>query len=381
MVNYAINPMRKNNLERLIDEMGQTRLSIYGLRAIGEGSTLTYKEAREFASIVLGLAENTRSAQLGILLGGLMASTPTVETVAGVIDAIFDYEEYNPLDNETYLSGVVGVAGSGKKSWKTANITTAATLVAATGGARIAKAVSGATSSVCGSADMFRMLGCTLSQDIDVILEQLEETGLGIFEIEHLIPRFDSIYGGLFHAPHLLSLGFPALLIPLRVDSFCYGLAHPATTLSRCVIERYRPGNVVTVACHVSECRWIDELTTIGVNQISRSSSVPHPATISKTLSELFERRQTKNFDEEALRQIAGASTPRDQLELMLAILQGVAHPELLYTVALNAGLLLEMATGCTFIEGFNLAMSILHDGASMATLDRYIKFGSISKK
>ena len=42
-----------------------------------------------------------------------------------------------------------------------------------------------------------------------VPLEVMARCGLGIFEIEQMVPRFDAAYGGLFFAPHMLSLAFP----------------------------------------------------------------------------------------------------------------------------------------------------------------------------
>ncbi|MCR2053843.1 hypothetical protein NSA19_13555 [Actinomyces bowdenii] len=288
---------------------------------------------------------------------------------------MFEYEGCNPLENAVHLEGTVGIAGSGKKSWKTANISTAAILIATAGGARIVKAVSGATSSVCGSADMFRLLGSSPSHETHIVLEQLDKTGIGIVEIEHIIPRFNSVYNGLFFAPHLLSLGLPALTIPFDVDSFCYGIAHPSVDLSRKVIERYRPVDVTTVACRVADHHWIDELTTIGVNKVSRSNSGPRPdtATVGDDVNGVVDKLQRCN-DLERVNRLSGASTAAAQRELLLGILHGTADRELLNTVALNAALLIELATRRGFADCFDVAVSVIREGAALATLDRYVR-------
>jgi len=187
------------------------------LHRLNSGQVLTYHEAANYMRMVLAIADDRqRSAQLGVLLNGFMAKHPTVDEAVGVIDAALELDVHRPADRPAHpFTGerVIGIAGSGKKGVKMPNISTPAAIVAAAAGIKIAKCASSATSSVAGSADTLKSLGVQLSADTGRTLDVMDRCGLGVFEIEQMVPRFDAAYGGLFFAPHVLSL---ASLVTIR---------------------------------------------------------------------------------------------------------------------------------------------------------------------
>lgn len=111
-----------------------------------------------------------------------------------------------------------------------------------------------------------------LSGDRDRTLEVMAACNLGVFEIELMVPRFDAAYGGLFFAPHVLSLAFPALLLPVKTDHLLYGIAHPDVTLSMEVLRGYHDGDMLVVSSTPDNVRYIDEVGIIGVRGLRRGN-------------------------------------------------------------------------------------------------------------
>ena len=87
------------------------------LHRLNAGQDLTYEEARSYMSMVLAIDDGRqRSAQLGVLLNGMMAKRPTVEEATGVIDAALELDGHHPAARPAHpFTGerVVGMAGSG----------------------------------------------------------------------------------------------------------------------------------------------------------------------------------------------------------------------------------------------------------------------------
>lgn len=102
----------------------------------------------------------------------------------------------------------------------------------------MAKCASAATSYVVGSTDTLKNLVVRLTADPDQTLDVMARCGQGVFEIEQIVPWLGAAWGGLFFAPHVLSLAFPALLLPIRTDNLRYGIAHPDMGLSLEVLPR-----------------------------------------------------------------------------------------------------------------------------------------------
>src|SRR5690606_3577231 len=177
-----------------------------------------------------------RVSLLTMLLNGVMIKGPSVSEVKGLINASLSLDGIlktpRPkiiLPNKELL---VGVASSGKKGFKTINITTPASFVAAACGAFTAKACSHSTSSKTGSSDFLEIIGININIPFKEKVTILQEKRIAFFSIEDTTPNFAKVYEGVFYAPHAMSFALAGLSFPVKIDALVYGLSHPNVKLS-----------------------------------------------------------------------------------------------------------------------------------------------------
>ena len=151
--------------------------------------------------------------QQGAFLAALTGKGETAKEVAGGWRAVYD------LDTEKVeLNGmaVVDNCGTGMDTFKTFNISTAASLVAAAGGVKIARHGARAITSSCGTVDMAECLGVDMECSVDIVAKSINEVGIGLFN-------------GMSPQVHPMALGRILSQIhfgsPLNIAA---SLAHPA---------------------------------------------------------------------------------------------------------------------------------------------------------
>jgi anthranilate phosphoribosyltransferase len=321
---------------------------------------------------ILGLpAGHTRDVMLGSVLTGLLLRGPRVTEVEASIRAA-TYLDRNGWDFHQPPTGVrfIGYTGSGKKTFKTINLSSASALVAATGGAHIAKLGSRSASSKTGSRDFIDLVGgkgeAVPHQDMVAIAA---ECGFGFFSIEHRVPEFDRCYGGRFQAVHALSLAFPALLSPVVCSAFVYGLSHPATRISAQLLSRLGLPDVTVVNSSANASLQVDELlpgTTVRACRIYNGDEDSALADDVTRAAAALPRN---------LRAIAQHADPRENVAAVVRLLAGHDTSPARDAVALNAAMLLLAArTVPTFQAGLDTALAILRTGAALDTLIRFVR-------
>jgi len=137
------------------------------------GGDLTSAEARAaFAHIVSGQASQVRT---GALLAALQTKGLAPSEVAGGVEALQAAMIPVPAANRSTL---VDTCGTGGGTVSTFNISTAAAIVAAGGGVRVAKHGNRSFTSKCGSADVLESLGVAIELSPEGAAEVLAETGI-----------------------------------------------------------------------------------------------------------------------------------------------------------------------------------------------------------
>jgi anthranilate phosphoribosyltransferase len=159
--------------------MSQTSNREFGtiITRLIQRENLTRNEAK--LSFVSVLNNETTDMQQGAFLAALTAKGETKEEVAGSWEAIYDLDT-TKVNFKTKLKAVDN-SGTGMDTFKTFNISTAASIIAAAGGIPMARHGARAITSVCGTVDMAEALGVDVECTADIVAKSIETAGLGLF--------------------------------------------------------------------------------------------------------------------------------------------------------------------------------------------------------
>lgn len=143
------------------------------IRRLAHGTALTADEATDaFTAVMSGEAS---PAQIAALLVGLRVKGETPQEVAGAVRALRNAMVELPADRPDLL---VDTCGTGGGTITTFNISTAAALLAAGAGVRIAKHGNRSFTSLCGSADVLEALGVAIEVPHARMEAALREAGI-----------------------------------------------------------------------------------------------------------------------------------------------------------------------------------------------------------
>ncbi len=113
---------------------------------------------------------------------GLRVKKETIGEIAAAAQVMRELATPVLVENRRHLVDIVGTGGD---SSHTFNISTAATFVAAAGGARVAKHGGRSVSSTSGSADVMEALGARIDLRPEQVAQCLEQTGIGFMFAPH----------------------------------------------------------------------------------------------------------------------------------------------------------------------------------------------------
>jgi anthranilate phosphoribosyltransferase len=161
---------------------------------------------------------------------------------------------------------LIDTCGTGGDSIRTFNISTAAAIVAAAAGAKVAKHGNRSVSGVCGSADFLEAVGVDLNAPAPAVQKSIEKTGIGFLFAPSFHPAMKHV------APARKAIGIRT------VFNIAGPLSNPCTNISGQVIGVFEPFLMETLAeaCqgHVSEAMIVhaadgfDELSNTCENDV-----------------------------------------------------------------------------------------------------------------
>ncbi|MEU9057924.1 hypothetical protein AB0D13_03235 [Streptomyces sp. NPDC048430] len=339
---------------------------------INSPADIAPEDVHEGITRILALPEGpTRDVMLGSVLTGLLLRGPRLEEVEAAIRAATDLDRKG-WDFHHPPAGVrfVGYTGSGKKTFKTINLSTAAALVAATGGAHIAKLGSRSASSKTGSRDFIDEIGATSdSVPHREMVDITAEIGFGFFSIENRVPEFDRRYGGRFQAVHALSLAFPALLSPVTCPAYVYGLSHPAVGASARLLSTLGLPDVAVMNSGLGKAGQVDELLPGTQVRACRISAGEEDLMFNDEVC-----RGAASMPQD-LTSVAQHENPRENVAAAVRLLAGQDRSQARNAVALNAALLLVMSEAVPTIQtGIDKALAIIEAGAALDTLRQFVR-------
>ena len=115
----------------------------------------------------------------GAFLAALAAKGETSDEIAGAWEAIVELDTCKiEIDRDKPL---VENSGTGMDALKTFNVSTAAAVVAAAGGVRMARHGARALTSACGTVDILDTLGINVECTAQQVAQSITQTGIGIF--------------------------------------------------------------------------------------------------------------------------------------------------------------------------------------------------------
>jgi anthranilate phosphoribosyltransferase len=327
-------------------------------RVVAERAALSLDEARALMEAIL--AGEVSDEELAQLLTALTQRGETAEEIAGFALAMRGAATTLPL-TAAEQAELVDTCGTGGDGSGTINISTAAALVAAAAGARVAKHGNRAVTSKCGSADVLEALGIPTQLAPEAAAAALREHGFCFL----LAPAHHPAMKALM--PVRRALGFRTVLHVLGP------LLNPAGA-RRQVMGVYEARLVPLVAeamtllgtehaMVVHGDGGLDELALSGPSQVAevRGGSV----------TALQVMPEQVGLERAALSALAGGADATENAALLLDIFRGARGPRRDVVLLNAAAVLVTAGKAGDLREGLTRAAETIDSGALMALVER----------
>lgn len=305
--------------------------------------------------------------QQGALLAALAAKGETAEEVAGVWQAIVDFDTVAVSVNGE--GPLVENSGTGMDSLKTFNVSSAAGIVAAACGARVARHGARALTSLRGTVDMLEGVGVDVECDAETIARSIETVGIGLFN-------------GM--SPEIHPAGLGRILSQIRFGStlnIAASLANPAspTAALRGVYSEAMLDSVVQVMREIGYKRalvvhGLDDAHAGGMDEISVTGE-----TVVRTFGLAgwdAERIRPEDFGMQTARfeQVAAMADEGAATRSFLQVLDGRGTEACIDFTCLNAaGILLAGGQVDSMEAGISQSREAVHDGRAIRKLKDWV--------
>jgi anthranilate phosphoribosyltransferase len=296
---------------------------------------------------------------LSSLLTALKIKGETPEEIAGAAQALIENAASFPRPDYPFAD-IVGTGGDG---YNTINISSAAAIVAASCGLKVAKHGNRSVSSKSGSADLFRTYGVELTMSADTAKQCLDTTNLCFL----FAPNYHS---GIRHAMPvrttlktrtLFNLLGP-LVNPARPTHIMIGVYDPALLLPfahTLQLLGYQKALVV----HGSG---LDELALHGVSDVVEVDGAE--------ISQYQLKAEDFGLAEFPLSAIEGGE-PEANKKMIEAVLNGQGEEAHQAAIAMNAGALLHLCGKAeSYKAGTHIALSAIQKGLPASTIEATAK-------
>ncbi len=192
------------------------------------------------------LSETEVSNALDVILGGqapesaiaafLVALAMKGETPAEIKSILQSVRSHSTRITPRVSGPLVDTCGTGGDSIRTFNVSTAAAVIAAAGGAKVAKHGNRSVSGLCGSADFLEYVGLDLGAPPEKVQKCIEDTGIGFLFAPAFHPAMKNV------APARKAIGVRT------VFNLVGPLSNPCTNITGQVIGVFEPSLMETLA-------------------------------------------------------------------------------------------------------------------------------------
>ena len=317
---------------------------------------LTGEDAeRAFDVVMRGEAT---AVQIASLLSALRAAGESPEVVAGVVRALRSAMVSLPADNPDEL---VDTCGTGGGTVTTFNISTAAAIVAAGAGVRIAKHGNRSFTTRCGSADVLEALGVPIDVPVPVMEKALKDSGIVFMFAPLMHPAMRHV------GPIRRELGIPTVMNvvgplanPARAGRQVVGVAdlERAPILAGALLVL---GSVHALVVYGEP--GLDEVSPLGPTHVVE--------VVDGTTRRWTIRPEEHGFKKVSRDDLAG-SEPADNARLIEKILEGGGPKGARAATVLNAAAAIYVSGRVrSFAEGAAAAEKSIDSGSAKKVLDR----------
>lgn len=327
------------------------------IQKIIDGKDLTEDESRGVINEIMKGEAN--STQIGGFLIGLRVKGETPTEILGAVKALRDNMVTCDVESSKNLIDTCGTGGDGSKTF---NISTVVAIVAASGGAKVAKHGNRAVSSKSGSADVLTELGIKVDYTTEESKNIIKDKGMAFL----FAPQYHKAMKNV--AKERKELGTRTLFNLLGP------LANPAP-ISGQLLGLYS-GDLVRSAGEVLFNLGLERAMVVhgddGLDEITITTTTTVCEVNNGEIKE-YKLDPTKYGIKIAdIKEIAGG-TPKENSEIILSILKGEKGPKR-DIVVLNSGAALYVAQITNSIEeGIELANKLIDSGKA------YDKYKEIS--
>jgi anthranilate phosphoribosyltransferase len=309
------------------------------------------------AAFDLVLAGDATPAQIAALLIGLRVRGETPTELAAVVRsfrrAMVALSAENPAE-------LIDTCGTGGGSINTFNISTAAALVVAGAGLRVAKHGNRSFTTQCGSADVLEALGVSIEAPVAVMEKALRDAGIVFMFAPLMHPAMRHV------GPVRRELGVQTIM------NMVGPLANPANA-GRQVVGVSDPRRMELIAGALSELETVHGLVVHGEGMDEISPFAP---------TDVIEIRDgsTKRWTIDPRAFGYGGGTPADiaggppaaNAATVVKVLRGDGNSPATAAVVLNAAAAIYVGGGAkSFEEGVAVARRVIDDGLGLVALER----------
>ena len=331
----------------------------HALRQLADHHSLTEDEtAAAFDVIMRG---DATASQVGAMLMGLRVKGETPDEIAGAARALRAVMVRLPVDDPDAL---VDTCGTGGGKVTTFNISTAAALVAAGAGVRIAKHGNRSFTTRSGSADVLEALGVDIAQSVEAMQRTLESAGI----VFMFAPRMHPAMKHVGHVRSELAIG--------TLMNMVGPLANPASA-GRQVVGVSDPARLELISAALAALGsrhalvvhgepGMDEMSPVGCTDVHevRDGKVETRWKFDPAIEAVPSAPQT-------VAELAGGS-PHDNAAMVERIISGRGTGASATAVMLNAAAAIYVsARAPSFGDALRQAEAALRDGVGAAALER----------
>lgn len=306
--------------------------------------------------------------QQGAFLSALVSKGETYQEIAGAWQAIVDHD--TAVIRDEFDRPLVENSGTGMDQLKTFNVSTAASVVAAAGGARLARHGARGLTSSCGTVDLLERIGIDVECELETVVASIKKEGIGLFN-------------GTSAKVHPQSLG--RILSQIRFGStlnIAASLASPCRP-THALRGVYAKELVPKVGKVMKEIGYERAMVVHGFDS-KKEKGMDEISTIGETLvCEFFPNGADRTFllapEDVGLKRadyssIAATGDIRKEAVRFMKVISGTGHPQCIDMTCLNAGAILYLVGKAEDIRsGVEMSREMIETGQALEKLSRWV--------